>query len=191
MACRLRVRPKTSCGITELSEHQSDGGKAEESERIVVEVFPVLGQTAAATQPGDSAFDNPSFGQDDEAFGTIGTADDFGDEARHEARQTVVEHRPGVGAIGKQRLEKRELSEHRGQEHQPTVAILNIGRGNKCMQQQTERIDEDVAFLAFDQLAGIKSMGIDETPPFSALSRSGYRRCRRWGWRRVQPDRGI
>jgi hypothetical protein len=43
----LRVRPETSCGITELSEHQSDGGKAEESERIVVEGFPVLGQTAA------------------------------------------------------------------------------------------------------------------------------------------------
>ena len=35
--------------------------------------FPVLGQPAAATQPPDGALNNPSFGQDDEAFGLIGT----------------------------------------------------------------------------------------------------------------------
>ncbi len=80
-----------------------------------------------------------------------------------------MEHRPRIGAVGKQLLEERELSEQRGQDHQPAVAILNISGRNQRVQQQTQRIDEDVALLAFDQLACIEPMGIDAGPPFSAL----------------------
>jgi hypothetical protein len=109
------------------------------------------------------------FMRDDEAFGAIGAADDFGDAARRDARQAVMENRSGVGAVGEQLLEQRELSEHGGQEHQPAVAVPNIGGGNQRLQQQTQRIGEDVAFLAFDQLAGVEAMGIDAGPPFSAL----------------------
>src|ERR1019366_2196144 len=89
----LRVCPETSRGITEFSEHQADGGEAEEGEGVAVEVFPVLCQAAAATQPTYGSFDNPSFVDDDKDFGAIGTADDFGDEARHDARQPVMEQR--------------------------------------------------------------------------------------------------
>src|SRR4029434_3603168 len=47
----LSVRPKTSCGITELSEHKADGGEAEECEGGVVAVFPIAGQTSASVEP--------------------------------------------------------------------------------------------------------------------------------------------
>ena len=80
-----------------------------------------------------------------------------------------MEHRPGVGAVSKQLLEEWELSKQGGQEHQATVAILNIGWRHQRMQQQTQCIDENVALLAFDQLACIEPMGIDADPPFSAL----------------------
>ena len=80
-----------------------------------------------------------------------------------------MEHRPRVGAVSKQLFEERELSEQCGQEHQATVAILNIGWRHQRMQQQTQCIDENVALLAFDQLASIEPMGIDAGPPFSAL----------------------
>src|ERR1017187_6912308 len=86
----LRVCPETSRGITEFSEHQADGGEAEEGEGVAVEVFPVLGEAAAAAQPTYGSFDNPSFVHDDKCFGPIGTADDFGDEARHDVRQAIV-----------------------------------------------------------------------------------------------------
>ena len=135
----------------------------------MVEIFPVLCQPAAATKPTDGALDYPTFGQDDEAFCPIGTTDDFGDQIRHDVGQAVMEHRARVGGVGKQLLEKRELSEQCGQEHQATVAVLNIGGRHQRMQQQTERIDENVALLAFDQLACIEPMGIDAGPPFSAL----------------------
>ena len=88
---------------------------------------------------------------------------------RHGVSQTIVEHRARIGAIGKQLLEERESSEQRGQDHEAAIAILNIGGGDQCVQQQTQRIDETVALLALDQLARIKPMRIDAGPPFSAL----------------------
>jgi hypothetical protein len=37
------------------------------------------------------------------------------------------------------------------------------------VQQQTERVDEDMPFFALDQLARIEPVRIDAAPPFSAL----------------------
>ena len=54
----LRVRPETLCRITEFSEHESNGRELDEGERVAVEVLPVLGQSAAAVEPGDGAFDH-------------------------------------------------------------------------------------------------------------------------------------
>ena len=80
-----------------------------------------------------------------------------------------MEHRPRVGAVSKQLLEKWELPEQRGQEHEAAVAVLNIGGRHQRMQQQSQCIDENVALLALDQLAAIEPVRIDAGPPFSAL----------------------
>ena len=165
----LRVRPETSSRITELSEHEANGGEAEEGERAVVEVFPVLGKPATTVEPGDCALDDPALWQDDKALGPIATAHDLGYQARHGDRQTILKHRPCVGGVGKQLLEKRELSEQGGQNQDAAVAILNIGGGHQRVQQQPQRIDENVTLLALDQLAGIEPIWIDAGPPFSAL----------------------
>ncbi len=135
----------------------------------MVEVFPVLGETTTATEPSDGAFDDPALGQNDETFGLTTAADDFGYQARHGVRQTIMEHRPGIGAVGKQLFEKRELPEQRRQDDEAAIAILNIGGGDQRMQQQPQRIDENVALLALDQLAAIKPVRINAAPPFSAL----------------------
>ena len=42
-----------------------------------LQIFPVLGEPAAATEPTDGALDDPAFGQDDEALGLIAATDDF------------------------------------------------------------------------------------------------------------------
>ena len=135
----------------------------------MVEILPVFGEAATAAKPPDGTLDDPALGQNDEAFELVRAADDFGDEARHDVGQTSVEHRPAIGAVGKQLREKRELSEQGGQQHEAAVAILNIGRGDQRVQQQTQRIDQDVALLALDQLAAIEPMRMDARPPFSAL----------------------
>src|SRR5271167_1710455 len=79
----LRVRPETSSRITELSEHKADGCEAKEGERVVVEIFPILGKPATAVEPGDCALDNPALWQNDKSLGPIATAHDLGYQARH------------------------------------------------------------------------------------------------------------
>ena len=39
---------------------------------------------------------------------------------------------------------------------------------NRHAQQEAERIDEDVAFAAFDLLARIEALGIEKSPPLGA-----------------------
>ena len=53
----LRVRLKTSSRIAELSQHEADGGELQEGEAAAVEIFPVLGETAAAIEPSNRALD--------------------------------------------------------------------------------------------------------------------------------------
>ena len=135
----------------------------------MVEVFPILGEPSAAVEPCDCALDDPTLGQNDKAFDMITTPDDFGYQIRHGERETIVKHRPGVGGVGEQLLEKREPCEQGRQDHQPAVAVLHVGRCYQCVQQQPHRIDKDMALLALDQLARIEPIWIDAGPPFSAL----------------------
>ena len=59
----LRVCPETSSGITKFSEHKADGGQVQESQRLAIEIFPILGEVAAAVEPCDRSFDDPAPGQ--------------------------------------------------------------------------------------------------------------------------------
>ena len=107
----LRLRPATLSRIAELSEHESDGGEFEEAERVAAEVFPVLGQPAAAVEPSDGAFNNPALGQHDEALAAIGSLDDLGLELGHDASQCAMKDRPLIGAVGEQFCQEGEQAE--------------------------------------------------------------------------------
>ena len=76
---------------------------------------------------------------------------------------------PCIGAVCEQLSEERELSEQGGQQQDAAVPVLDVSRRHQHVQHQTECIDKDMAFLAFDQLARIKAVWIDAGPPFSAL----------------------
>ena len=165
----LRVRPETLCRITEFSEHESNGRELDEGERVAVEVLPVLGQSAAAVEPGDGAFDHPTPGLDDEALHPIGSLDDLGLEIGQDAGQDAVKDRPLIGAVGEQFPEKGKQTEQGRQQRETAVAILNVGGGDDAVQQQALRIDQNMPLLALDQLAGIEAVAVDASPPFSAL----------------------
>ncbi len=74
-----------------------------------------------------------------------------------------------VGAVGEQLLEEWKLAEQRRQQHDAAVAVLNAGGMHDGVQQQAQRVDENVPLLALDQLAGVEPVRIDAGPPFSAL----------------------
>ena len=74
-----------------------------------------------------------------------------------------------IGAVGKQLLKEWKLAEQRGEQQEAAIAILNVGGMDDGVEQQTERIDENMPLLALDQLACIEALRIDAGPPFSAL----------------------
>ena len=88
---------------------------------------------------------------------------------RQDFRQGVVELRPLIGGIGEQLLQEGIRPEQRRQQQDAAVAILDVGAMNDRMEQQAQRVYENVALLAFDLLARVIAMRIDARPPFSAL----------------------
>jgi hypothetical protein len=166
---RLSVRPSTSGGITEPSEHEADRGETEERKRAVVAVFPISGQTSASVEPCDRPFDDPPLGFDDEALGVLASLDDFDRQARHRLGSAGMEDWSRIGAVGEQFAQEGELPEQGGQQQHAAITVLNVGRGEQRVQHQTERVDEKMALLALDQLAAIEAMRVDAGAPFSAL----------------------
>src|ERR1019366_7512005 len=162
----LRVRPISSSRITEFSQHEANGCEAQEDQAAEVEIFPVLGKPAATIEPRNGALDDPSARQNDEAFGPIGTPDDFGFELRSDLGQRRMEDRPRIGAVGKEPFQKRKQAEKRGKQQDAAVAILNIGRMNNRVQQQTLCIYQDMPLLALDELARVEPGRIDAGSAF-------------------------
>jgi hypothetical protein len=99
----------------------------------------------------------------------IAASDDFSFEMRQNFRQGLVEPGPLIGSVGKELLQERIHPEQGREQQDAAVAILDIGGMNDGVEQQTQRVYENVALLAFDLLARIKTIRVDAGPPFSAL----------------------
>jgi len=132
-----------------------------EGQRIVVAVLPILGESATSIKPADGTLDNPALRLDDKALGGVRSPDDLCHEIGHDTGDAVGEHWPGISTVGKQLAQEGELPEQGGQQQYSAIAILHVGGGDQGVQQQSELVDQDVAFLPLDQLAGIEAMRID------------------------------
>ena len=84
-------------------------------------------------------------------------------------RQSVAEFWPLIGPVGKQSFQERIHPEQGRKKQDATVAILDVGGMNDGVEQQAQRIYENMALLALDLFARIIAMRIDAGPPFSAL----------------------
>ena len=140
-----------------------------EGKRIMVAVLAILGEPATSIEPANGTLDDPALRLDDKAFGVVRSPDDVCHEIGHDMGNAVGEDQPGIGAVGKQLAQEGELPEQGGQQQHAAIPVLHVGGGDQGVQQQSELVDQDVAFLAFDQLAGVEAVWIDRCPPFSAL----------------------
>ena len=72
-----------------------------------------------------------------------------------------------IAAIGEDALDEREEAACAAIENERrAVAILYIGRMDDDVQQEAERIDEDVPLAARDLLARIKALRVERRAPF-------------------------
>ena len=149
------------------TQHEADHGEAKERQCHRGEVLEVLGEAAAAAQPAEGAFDDPPLGQHHEPLGGIGALDDF-QVPRPELANRRCGGGPLVAAVGEHPHDEGKEAPDLLEERQRAIAILDIGGLDVNRQDQAERIDDDVAFLAFDLLAGVIARRIDPRPPFSA-----------------------
>ena len=99
----------------------------------------------------------------------IAAPNDFGFEVWPNFRQGLVEARPLIGSVGNELLQERVHPEKGRKKQDAAIAILDIGRMNDGVQQQTQRVYENMALLALDLFARVIAMRIDAAPPFSAL----------------------
>ncbi len=136
----------------------------EESEGSAVEVLPVLGEPPAAAEPGEGPLDHPAPGQNDEPDLIGRLADDLDDDIRRPGDPLVV-----VGAVGEDAPDAREQGAGGLQQRAAAVPVLDGGGVDPRLQQQAERIGQDMTLLAPDLLAGVIAMRVDARPPFSAL----------------------
>ena len=150
------------------NDRSPDGGEAQESERLSVEIFPILRQPSASSEPGERSLDDPSPWQDDEGPRLIGALDDLDVDLSHDFLEGGAKLRTLISAIGVKLQQERKHAEHRGHDKLAAVAILDVGRVHDCVDQQALRIDDNVTLLALDLLAGVVSRRI-VGPPFSAL----------------------
>lgn len=99
----------------------------------------------------------------------IRAPDDFGFEVRQDFGQCLLEFWALIAAVGEELFQERVHPEEGRKKENAAIAILDIGRMNDGVKQQTQRVYENVALLTFDLFARVVAMRIDARPPFSAL----------------------
>ena len=139
------------CG--EPPEHDTDHGEADEGGDSHSVTLEVASQAAIATDPGERPFDNPPFGQDLEAR-NVGSLHDLQlpcscspDNERHLLS--------GIATISKDAFDKREQSSCPAQQQEGTVTVLNVGGMNDNVQQEAQRVDQDVPLATLDLLTRV------------------------------------
>jgi hypothetical protein len=76
---------------------------------------------------------------------------------------------PLVAAVGEDPLDEWEQPARLFEHGQAAVAVLDVGGMDARAQQQTERVDQDVALASLDLLARVVARRVGARPPFSAL----------------------
>ena len=149
----------------QASEHDADHGEANECGGGTGVAFEVAGEATIVADPGQSSFDDPSFGQDDKAMQFV---------ALDDLELPGSGHGDGVGGlgsliagVGEDALDERKEAARAVVENEPrAIAILHIGRVDDNVQQEAERIDENVPFPARDFFARIEALRIERGAPF-------------------------
>jgi hypothetical protein len=154
--------------LTELSDHQSHGGPAQECETVAVETFSVLGETAAAVEPSDAPLDDPALRQHHE-LADGAALDDLHVDLFADRSQSLLELWSLIAAVGIELEQERKQAEHCAHQQNAAVAVLNASSMDDGVQEKTLRIYQDVALLSLDLLARIIAWRVNRDPPFSAL----------------------
>jgi len=118
--------------------------------------FEILCQSATATEPCESTFDNPSAWQNFKALRRVGTFDDFY-RPFPDTLQSLAQFISGIATIGKDMAEPGIARTDRSKDAQGAIAILNAGFVHDEPDHVALGVGDDVALAALDLLSCIKA----------------------------------
>jgi hypothetical protein len=149
----------------QASEHDADHGQPDEGGDGARVSLEIARQAAIAADPGQSSFDDPALGQDDE-FVQFMSFDDL-DHPLAGAGSGARDAWSLIAGIGKDALDEGKKAARASIENQPRpVAVLNVGGMDDDVQQKAERIDKDVSLAPGDLLARIEPLRVKCGAPF-------------------------
>ena len=149
----------------QASEHDADHGETDEGGDGMSIALEVAGEASIAADPRQGAFDDPAFGQDDEAVQLVALDDlEFPGAGLCDG---AGRFHALIAGIGEDALDEREEVARAPIENEPrAIAILHIGRMDDDVQQETERVDENMPLAARDLLARIEALRVERGAPF-------------------------
>ena len=151
--------------LGQASEHDADHGETDEGRGGSRVALEVAREAAIVADPGEGSFDDPPFGQDYEAVEFV-SLDDL-QLPGAALGQSVGGFRALVAGIGEDALDEGKEAARALIENEPRpVAILHIGRVDNDVQQEAERIDENMPFAARDLLTRIEALRVERGAPF-------------------------
>ena len=148
-------------------EHDADHGKTNEGCGGSGIALEVTRQASVMADPGKRAFNDPALGQDDEAM-SFAAFDDL------QLPSAGLGNRSGglrslIAGIGEDALNEGKQAPGAPIEHQSrTVAILHVGGVDNDIQEQAERVDENMPLAARNLLARIEALRVEPSAPFCA-----------------------
>lgn len=146
-------------------QHESDHGEADEGGGGAGVSLEVARQAAIAADPCEGALDDPTLGQHHELVRFV-ALDDL-DHPTPRAGGGFCHARALITGIGEDALDEGKEAACAPVEDQPrAVAILHIGRMDNDVQQEADRVDEDVPLAARDLLTRIIALRVERRPPF-------------------------
>jgi len=149
----------------QASEHDADHSEMNEGcggARVSLEVAC---EASVVADPSESSLDDPAFWENDEAMQLV-AFDDF-----QLPSAGLGDSRGGlcsmIAGIGEDALDEGEQTAGAPIESERcTIAILHIGRMDDDVQQEAERVDENMPFAAPNLLARIKALRVERGAPF-------------------------
>ena len=141
----------------EAPKHDADHGETDKRHCGSGIALEIAGQTTIAADPSQRSLDHPSLWQDNKSVSFVGTFDDL-DLPGAGFCGSSSNARPLIACVGVDTFDEGKQSPGPLVENQGgTVAILDAGRMNSDVQQETKRVDEDVSLAALDLLARVEA----------------------------------
>jgi hypothetical protein len=149
----------------QAAEHEPDHGEPDEGGDGAGVALEIARQAAVAADPGERALDDPTLGEDDEAM-QLAALDDL-QRPRAGLGYGRGERRALIARVGEDALDEGKETARADIEDTPcSIAVLHCGRVNDNVQEEAERIDEDVPLAARDLLARIVALRVERGAPF-------------------------